>query len=99
MPDNDNVVARWDAFSFDEEITFESIPAGSNISTFHVSIVPEPSDGGVRVLGRMRNGGIGSVTFAGKVYAARLPFSDRVVRLQHIGNTRTVALELTSFTP
>ena len=31
------------------------------------------------------------------VYAAKVPFSDRTIRLQYLGNTRTVGVELTSY--
>lgn len=54
--------------------------------------------GGVRILGRMRDGGTGCVTIFGNVYAAKLPFADRVIRMQYLGNTRGVGVELTSYT-
>jgi hypothetical protein len=92
-----DAAADWGAFPFDKEVVFESIPADLRPSAIHVSILPEPPEGGVRILGRMPNGGVGSVTLLGKVYAAKLPFADRVVRLQYVGGTRSVALELTSY--
>jgi hypothetical protein len=95
MSNDDHTFLHWDAFPFDEEITFATIPDGAKTSAMYVSVTAER--GGVRILGRMANGGIGSVTFSGKVYAAKLPFADRVVRLQYLGNTRSVGLELTSY--
>jgi hypothetical protein len=86
----------WGAFPFDEELTFEAIPDGQPISAIHVSVVPEPPEGGVRILGRMANGGVGSITLVGKVHAAKLPFADRVVRVQYFGGTRSVAIALSS---
>lgn len=96
MSDDDRTLL-WGAFPFDEEITFATIPDGAKTSAMYVSITTEPSQGGVKILGRMANGGIGSVTVSGQVYAAKLPFADRVVRLQYLGNTRSVGLELTSY--
>jgi hypothetical protein len=45
----------------------------------------------------MPDGSTGSVTFFGDVYAAKVPFADRTIRLQYLGNTRTVGVELTSY--
>jgi hypothetical protein len=45
----------------------------------------------------MPDGSTGSVTFFGEILAARVPFADRVIRLQYLGNTRTVGVELTSY--
>jgi hypothetical protein len=92
-----DIGADWATFPFDEEVTFDSIPADLRTSAIHVSIVPEPAEGGVRILGRMPNGCVGSVTLLGKVLAAKLPFVDRVVRLQYLAGTRSVAVELTSY--
>ena|ERR1700761_4529092 len=87
----------WDIFPFDEEVTLAGIPNGEKISALHLSIMPKPGFGGVRILGRMPDGSTGSVTFFGDVYAAKLPFADRTIRLQYLGNTRTVGVELTSY--
>jgi len=87
----------WDIFPFDEEVTLAGIPNDEKISGIHLSIMPQPGFGGVRILGRMPDGSTGSVTFFGNVYAAKLPFADRVIRLQYLGNTRTVGVELTSY--
>src|ERR1700756_5202012 len=88
----------WDIFPFDQEVTLVGIPSGEKISALHLSIMPKPDcGGGVRVLGRMPDGSTGSVTFFGNVYAAQLPFADRTIRLQYLGNTRTVGVELTSY--
>jgi hypothetical protein len=87
----------WEISPFDEEVTLAAIPGGEAISAIHLSITPKPIHGGVRILGRMRDGGTGSVTFFGNVLAAKLPFADRVIRLQYLGDTRTVGVELTSY--
>jgi hypothetical protein len=88
----------WDIFPFDEELTLSGIPRDQKISAMHLSIMPQPDcGGGVRILGRMPDGSTGSVTFFGNVFAAKVPFSDRTIRLQYLGNTRTVGVELTSF--
>ncbi|HEX4504903.1 MAG TPA: hypothetical protein VH722_04160 [Alphaproteobacteria bacterium] len=87
----------WDIFPFDEEVTLASIPNGEKISAMHLSIMPKPGFGGVRILGRMPDGSTGSVTFFGDVYAAKVPFADRTIRLQYLGNTQTVGVELTSY--
>jgi hypothetical protein len=87
----------WDIFPFDEEVTLAGIPNDEKISEIHLSIMPQPGFGGVRILGRMPDGSTGSVTFFGNVYAAKLPFADRTIRLQYLGNTRTVGVELTSY--
>src|SRR5271167_3358895 len=88
----------WNISPFDEEVTLAEIPSDTIISAMHLSIKPKPGFGGVRILGRMRDGSTGSVTFFGDVYAAKLPFADRVIRLQYLGNTRSVGVELTSYT-
>jgi hypothetical protein len=87
----------WDIFPFDQEVTLTGIPSGEKISAMHLSIMPQPGFGGVRILGRMADGSTGAVTFFGNVYAAKVPFSDRTIRLQYLGNTRTVGVELTSY--
>ena len=71
--------------------------AGCAVTAIHVSVLPDPDDGGVRILGRMANGGTGSVTFYGRVIAAKLPFADRVIRLQYLGSTRSVGITLTAY--
>jgi len=87
----------WNISPFDEEVTLSGIPNGEKISAMHLSITPQPGFGGVRILGRMPDGSTGAVTFFGNVYAAKLPFSDRTIRLQYLGTTRTVGVELTSY--
>jgi hypothetical protein len=88
----------WEISPFDEEVTLAGIPCDEKISAMHLSLTPKPGHGGVRILGRMPDGSTGSVTFFGNVYAAKLPFADRVIRLQYLGNTRAVGIELTSYT-
>ena len=88
----------WEISPFDEEVTLSGIPSGEKISAMHLSLTPKPGLGGVRILGRMPDGSTGSVTFFGNVYAAKLPFADRVIRLQYLGDTRAVGIELTSYT-
>lgn len=87
----------WEAFPFDAEVTLSGIPSGEKISAMHLSILPQPGFGGVRILGRKPDGSTGSVTFFGNVYAAKVPFSDRTIRLQYLGDTRAVGVELTSY--
>src|ERR1700753_16840 len=87
----------WNIFPFDEEVTLAGIPNDEKISGLHLSIMPQPGFGGVRILGRMPDGSTGSVTFFGNVYAAKLPFADRTIRLQYLGTTRTVGVELTRY--
>jgi hypothetical protein len=98
MSGDSNPAFDWDVSPFDEEVTLSAIPGGEKISAMHLSITPHPVGGGVRILGRMRDGGTGSVTIFGNVYAAKLPFADRVIRMQYLGNTRGVGVELTSYT-
>ncbi len=88
---------EWGNFPFDRELTFNSIPNDVAVTAIHVSVLPDPDDGGVRILGRMANGGTGSVTFYGRVIAAKLPFADRVIRLQYLGSTRSVGITLTAY--
>ena len=88
----------WNVSPFDEEVTLSGIPSGEKVSAMHLSITPKPDyGGGVRILGRMPDGSTGCVTFFGNVYAAKVPFSDRTIRLQYLGTTRTVGVELTSY--
>ena len=96
MSDHDNA-PDWETFRFDREVTFPDIPSGLRTAALHVSVAPVPSDGGVRILGRMANGGTGSITLRGTVFAAKLPFADRVIRLQFLGDTRAVDVALTSY--
>jgi hypothetical protein len=98
MSADTNTAFDWEISPFDEEVTLAAIPSGEKISAMHLSLTPQPGHGGVRILGRMPDGSTGSVTFFGNVYAAKLPFADRVIRLQYLGNTRTVGIELTSYT-
>jgi len=98
MSGHSNPAFDWDVSPFDEEVTLAAIPHGAKISAMHLSVTPQPGGGGVRILGRMRDGGTGSVTIFGSVYAAKLPFADRVIRMQYLGDTRTVGVELTSYT-
>ena len=98
MSDDSNPAFDWEVSPFDEEVTLAAIPSGEKISALHLSITPRPVGGGVRILGRMRDGGTGSVTIFGNVYAAKLPFADRVIRMQYLGKTVGVGVELTSYT-
>jgi len=75
MFDDARSALDWGSFPFDKEVILAAIPDGERISTIHVSVAPEPAGGGVRILGRMINGGTGSVTLFGRVYAAKLPFA------------------------
>ena len=88
----------WGTFPFDKEIVLNAIPPETRTSSLHVSVLPYPDHGSIRVLGRMANGGTGSVTLTGKIYAARLPFADRTIRIQYLGDTKGVQVELESFT-
>jgi hypothetical protein len=97
MSDNIQPAFDWDVSPFDEEVTLAGIPRGEKISAMHLSLSPRAGDGGVRILGRMADGSTGIVTFFGNIYAAKLPFADRVIRLQYLGSTRTVGIELTSY--
>jgi hypothetical protein len=97
MPGDLQAAFDWNISPFDEEVTLSSIPSGEKISSMHLSITPQPGFGGVRILGRMPDGSTGAVTFFGNVYAAKVPFSDRTIRLQYLGNTRAVGVELTSY--
>jgi hypothetical protein len=96
MPDHTHPF-DWEISPFDEEVTLAQIPSGEKISAMNLSLRPRPGNGGVRILGRMPDGSTGSVTFFGEILAARVPFADRVIRLQYLGNTRTVGVELTSY--
>jgi hypothetical protein len=98
MSGDSNPAFDWEVSPFDEEVTLAAIPNGAKISAMHLSVTPQPGGGGVRILGRMRDGGTGSVTIFGNVYAAKLPFADRVIRVQYLGDTRAVGVELTSYT-
>lgn len=97
MYDDARSALDWGSFPFDREVVLAAIPDGEQTSVIHVSVAPEPADGGVRILGRMTNGGTGCVTLFGCVYAAKLPFADRVLRIQYLGETRAVDLELASY--
>ena len=97
MPGDTQAAFDWNISPFDEEVTLSAIPGDQRISAMHLSITPQPGFGGVRILGRMPDGSTGSVTFFGNVYAAKVPFSDRTIRLQYLGNTRAVGVELTSY--
>ena len=97
MSDDTRTAFDWNISPFDEEVTLSGIPTGEKISAMHLSITPQPGFGGVRILGRMADGSTGAVTFFGNVYAAKVPFSDRTIRLQYLGTTRTVGVELTSY--
>ena len=97
MYDDARSTLDWGNFPFDKEVILTAIPDGERTTSIHVSVAPEPADGGVCILGRMTNGGTGSVTLFGRVYAAKLPFADRVLRVQYLGGTRSVDLELASY--
>ena len=87
----------WGSFTFDKEVVLNAIPRGMKTSAIHVSVTPTPANGSFRVLGKMANGGTGSITLIGKVYAAKLPFADRTIRIQYLGDTEAVQIELESF--
>jgi len=87
----------WRDYSFDKEVVLNAIPRGMKTSAIHVSVTPTPADGSFRVLGKMANGATGCVTLKGKVYAARLPFVDRTIRIQYLGGTEAVQIALESF--
>ena len=97
MLSTDKVASDWASFSFDKEMVLNAIPKGMKTSAIHISVTPTPADGAVRVLGRMANGGTGSVTLCGQVFAAKLPFVDRTLRFQYLGETQGVQIELDSF--
>jgi hypothetical protein len=97
MSISEHVAPDWEAFPFDAEIVLNAVPRGARTSFLHVSVSPTPANGGVRVMGKMANGGTGSVTLMGKIYAAKLPFVDRVIRVQYLGGTHAVHFELESY--
>src|SRR5260221_12691376 len=97
MSDDGRAAFDWSIFPFDKEVILDTIPDGERTSVIHISVAPEPADGGVRILGRMANGGTGCVTLYGNVYAAKLPFADRVIRLQYFGDTRAVGAGLSGY--
>jgi hypothetical protein len=90
-------VPDWGNFPFDKEIVLNAIPPRARTSAMHVSVSPSPEYGAIRVLGRMANGGTGCVTLTGRIFAARLPFADRTIRIQYLGDTSAVQVELESF--
>ena len=97
MLHTDKAASDWASFTFDKEMVLNAIPLGMKTSAIHISVKPTPADGAVRVLGRMANGGTGSVTLTGEVIAAKLPFVDRTIRFQFLGQTEAVQVELDSF--
>jgi hypothetical protein len=97
MSDGREAGFDWGTFPFDKEVVLNAIPQGAKTSVIHISVAPEPADGAVRVLGRMANGGTGCVTLLGNIYAAKLPFADRVIRLQYLGDTSSVGVRLESY--
>jgi hypothetical protein len=90
--------SEWGAFPFDAEIVLNAIPRGAKTASLHVSVSPVPESGGVRLTGRMAGGTTGSITLTGNAHAVELPFEDRVIRVQYLGDTRFVRLALESFT-
>jgi hypothetical protein len=89
--------ADWDDFPFDAQTILPDIPAGAVISALHVSVAPTPPGGSVILRGRPANGRTGSVRLNGRVYAAKLPFADGTIRIQYLGDTKAVHLNLESY--
>jgi hypothetical protein len=87
----------WNEFPFDAQTVLLNIPAGSRTSSLHVSISPSPPTGSVIIHGRLANGETGSVRLSGRIYAAKLPFSDGRLGIQYLGETKSVQLNLESY--
>ena len=100
MPNIDDTGARPAANHFppDVQTVLLDIPPGSRTSSLHVSgLAVTPPSGSVVIHGRLANGETGSVRLSGKIYAAKLPFSDGKLGVQYLGETKSVHLNLESY--
>jgi hypothetical protein len=90
-------VAEWFALPFDKEIVLNAIPRGARTSALRLSVAPTPSNGALRIMGKLHNGKPGSITLVGASESVPLPFSDRTIRIQYIGDTSAVQVQLESY--
>jgi hypothetical protein len=93
----ETIGSEWASLPFDKEIVLNAVPRGAKTSAIDVSVAPTPPTGAIRILGRLRNGTPGSVTLVGNTAAARLPFADRTIRIQFLGDTSAVQIQLESY--
>jgi hypothetical protein len=87
----------WGTLPFDKEIVLNAVPRGARTSALNISVAPTPPNGAIRVSGRMRDGGAGSVTLTGTIDKATLPFADRTIRIAYLGETNDVQVRLESY--
>jgi hypothetical protein len=97
LADSDGARHVWGSLPFDKEIVLNAVPRGARTSALHISVSPTPAHGAVRVSGRMRDGAAASVTLTGGDQAAKLPFTDRTIRIQYLGDTNDVQVRLESY--